>query len=135
MQPPRDDAMRPVQTGGSERRRHRRVSLSVPVLAKRMGMEERGVFETGETQDVSLAGVYFTTSAWRDVQPQEVLTVSIAVPREQSRDFPFSRLAGRGRVVRVGPADDATPKEPRLGIALEFAEDLTVLTAPPEHGW
>ena len=124
-----------MNTPGAERRRHRRVPLAVHVLAKRTAMGERGVFEAGEARDLSLAGVYFTTSAWRDVQPQEVLTVSIAVPRKQSRDFPFSRLAGRGRVVRVGPADDATPEEPRLGIALEFAEDLTVLTAPPEHGW
>ena len=124
-----------MQTPGSERRRHRRVPLSVHVLAKRTAAGEQGIFESGETKDVSLAGVYFTTPAWQDVQPQEVLTLSISVPREQSRDFPFSRLAGRGRVVRVDPQSGETPDERRVGIAVEFADDLTVLTAPPEHGW
>ena len=100
-----------------------------------MATGERGVFEPGETKDVSLAGVYFTTPAWQDVQPQEILTVSVSVPREQSRDFPFSRLAGRGRVVRVDALSGETPDERRLGIAVEFAEDLSILTAAPEHGW
>ena len=99
-------------------------------------MGERGVFETGETKDVSLAGVYFTTPAWQDVRPQELLTLSVSVPREQSRDFPFSRLVGRGRVVRVEPLHGEVPDAARrLGIAVEFADDLTVLSAPPEHGW
>ena len=133
--PQGDHKVNPVHTAGGERRRHRRVPLSVHVLAKRMGADERGVFESGETKDVSLAGVYFTTPAWQDVRPQEVLTVSVSVPREQSRDFPFSRLAGRGRVVRVDAVSGETPEERRLGLAVEFADDLTVLTAPPEHGW
>lgn len=124
-----------VNTPGSERRRHRRVPLSVHVLAKRTAMGERGVFEAGETKDVSLAGVYFTTPAWTDVQPQETLTISVSVPREQSRDFPFSRLAGRGRVVRVDRLPPQESEPPRVGVAVEFADDLTVLTAPPEHGW
>ena len=127
--------MTPVKTAGSERRRHRRVPLAVRVLAKRVRVGECGVFEAGQTTDVSLAGVYFTTAAWRDVQPQEMLTVSVSVPREQSRDFPFSRLAGRGRVVRVDPMGAAMPGSPQVGVAVEFADDLTVLSAAPEHGW
>lgn len=119
----------------SERRRYRRVPVTAHVLAKRMLTEQQSAFEAGVAKDVSLAGVYFTTSAWKSVQPQEVLTLSIAVPRQQTRDFPFSRLAGRGRVVRVDTMSGDTSKASRLGIALEFGDDLTVLTAAPEHGW
>ena len=118
-----------------ERRRYRRVPLEVQVLAKRTAPGEPSRFQPGVTQDVSLSGVYFTTPAWQQVQPQEVLTVSISVPREQSRDFPFSRLVGRGRVVRVQPVDGETADEQQLGIALEFGDDLTILAAAPEHGW
>ena len=124
-----------MQPSGSERRRHRRVSLSVNVLAKRVAAGDTGLFEEGTTTDVSLAGVYFTAPAWKDLRAQEVLTISISVPREQARDFPFSRLAGRGRVVRVDEVLGDTPQEKRLGVAVEFADNLTVLTAAPEHGW
>ena len=124
-----------MQPSGSERRRHRRVSLSVNVLAKRVASGDTGLFEEGTTTDVSLAGVYFTAPAWKDLRAQEVLTISISVPREQARDFPFSRLAGRGRVVRVDEVLGDTPQEKRLGVAVEFADNLTVLTAAPEHGW
>ena len=127
-----------VKIAPSERRRYRRIPLPVQVLAKRAQPGEPGEsdrFQSGLVQDVSLAGVYFTTPAWKRIEPQEMLTVSISVPREQSRDFPFSRLVGRGRVVRVQPVEGETPNTAQLGIALEFADDLTVLAAAPEHGW
>ena len=124
-----------MNSAGSERRRYRRVPLSVHVLARRSSTAGQGAFEAGETQDVSLGGMYFTTAAWRDVQPQDMLTLSVSVPRDHTRDFPFSRLAGRGRVVRVDRVRDHEPGPPQLGIAVEFADDLTMLTAAPEHGW
>ena len=119
----------------SERRRYRRIPLPVQVLAKRAQPGEPGEFQAGTAKDVSIAGVYFTTSAWTQVDPQEVMTVSISVPREQSRDFPFSRLVGRGRVVRVQPIKGETSDSSQLGVALEFGDDLTILAAAPEHGW
>ena len=120
---------------GAERRRYRRIPLRVRLLVKRTLSAQEGSSEPGETKDVSLAGVYFTTATWKQVQPHEVVTVSVAVPRDQTRDFPFSRLAGRARVVRVETIQGEMTGEPRLGVALEFGDDLTVLTAAPEHGW
>lgn len=115
---------------GSERRRARRVRLEVPLTIKpAQGRESEALKET--TKDVSLAGVYFETR-----QPgyavDGVHIVSVVIPEDSRRDFPFTRLAGGGRVVRVQelPAQEGEA-EGRKGVAMEFSHDTTILTAMP----
>ena len=117
---------------GIDRRRHRRIDLTVPILARRNGDGQEASFKEGVAKNLSLAGVYFTTAGWQELAEDEVMTISVSIPPEQVRHFPFSRLAGRGRVVRVEElAKVATSGPTMYGVALEFGEDLTVLTAAP----
>jgi hypothetical protein len=83
------------------------------------------------TKDLGLAGVYFETDAETGFAVDEVVMTSVAVPELQRRAFPFTRLAGRGRIVRV---QELPGGEKRIGIALEFGDDVTALTALPTRG-
>lgn len=118
----------------ADRRRDRRIQMALPMHARKIESDAPGHFREGVTKNISLAGVYFTTSAWPTIDQHESLMVSVAVPRERAREFPFSRLAGRGRVVRVEGLTNAPESGPRhYGVAVEFGDDLTVLTTTPEN--
>lgn len=107
-----------------ERRRHRRVELGVPILLRQTQDEtEATSFQEGLTKNISLAGVACRIPPHQAPSVGEAVVLSITIPYESRREFPFSRLAGRGRVVRVMTQE----------LAIEFADDLTVLTAAPER--
>lgn len=115
---------------GIDRRRERRVDLQVPIQVRRPGAAEPRPPEQGITMNVSLAGVYFQSQSGRSYAPNDVVVASVSIPDPQQREFPFSRLAGRSRVVRVDTLPDrAAGSGKRQGIALEFGEDLTILSA------
>ena len=121
-----------VQSGSTprsyDRRRWPRVKLAVPVQFGKgsWGKGELLYFTSGESSDVSTVGVRLTTSDPGPFIPGEVLAVSIAIPWELRRAFPFSRIVGAGRVVRVeeGPATEQG-KQQRL--AIEFYGDRTAI--------
>ena len=120
------------ETKGIDRRRHRRIDLTVPILARRNGEGTDAPFREGVAKNLSLAGIYFTTAGWKQLEADEIMTISVSIPVEKVRSFPFSRLAGRGRIVRVEELAKIASEGPTLyGVALEFGEDLTVLTAAP----
>ena len=82
------------------------------------------------TSNLSLAGAYFETEQPTGLTLNSQVMASVAIPEADRRAFPFTRLAGRGRIVRI---DELPPhdRSPRYGVALEFNEDLTTLTATP----
>ena len=113
-----------------ERRRGRRVPLQAPMVIRRVSDKPSTPVEE-VTKDISLAGVYFETEQDTYTVNDSMMT-SVAVPPSQTGAFPFKRLAGRSRVVRVQPLDVAIPSTRKCyGVALEFADDLTALTALP----
>lgn len=121
-----------MESGSVERRRARRVTLQAPLLIRRPGVHPAEAGEERAVGNVSLAGAYFETDR-SDYAVNEVVIASIAVPETERREFPFTRLAGRGRVVRVqalapGPASGGTP---HFGVAVEFRADVTALTTFP----
>ncbi len=118
-----------------ERRRGRRVSLEAPLLIRRVGVRELQPFKELVAKNVSLAGVYFETEGEDTYALNEFLMASVAIPETFRRDFPFTRLAGPSRVVRVKqlPWQEAEGKT-RFGIALEFGDKITALTASPSRG-
>lgn len=123
-----------MERGGIERRRGRRVSLEVeaPLLVWRAGAPPPRRTKELAAKNVSLSGVYFETDNSETYALDEVLITSVAIPESQRRDFPFTRLAGRSRVVRVNELSALEPDEQkRLGVALEFGNDVTALTATP----
>lgn len=124
-----------MEQASADRRRGRRVSLEAPLLVRRAGAGEPGPFTEQTAKNLSLAGVYFETEGNEPYAINETLITAVAIPEPERRAFPFTRLFGRSRVVRV----DEIPQPPaggakRYGVALEFSEDVTALTATPPRG-
>lgn len=123
-----------MERDGIERRRGRRVSLEVeaPLLVWRVGAPPPRRNTELAAKNVSLSGVYFEMDNSETYAVDEVLMTSVAIPESQRRNFPFTRLAGRSRVVRVNELSALKPDEKkRLGVALEFGNDVTALTGTP----
>jgi len=114
-----------------DHRRWRRVRLSLPAqLGKSLkGIKRKGGGlspHTGETRDLSPGGAYVTVNGVNPFARGELLKLSIAIPWESRHVFPFSRITGSSRVVRVEelPISD---EGRQTGVALEFCDDVTVL--------
>ena len=123
-----------MPSGGVERRRGQRASVQAPVVIRRLGPSGPGPTKEETATNVSLAGVYFETEDDQVYGMNEIVLTSIAIPPTQTRNFPFTRLAGRGRVVRVKESSgEGSSGTKRFGVALEFGEDLTALTALPSR--
>ena len=119
------------QGAGSERRRWPRVKLSAPVQFGKGsgGKGELLYFSAGQSSDIGSNGVLFTTNEPGPFTLGEVLALSIAIPWEARRKFPFSRIVGFGRVRRI--EEGAAIEEGGLRwVALEFCQnDITLLGA------
>ena len=115
-----------------ERRRGRRVDLEAPLVIRRLGVRESRSLTEQVTKNIGLGGVYFETDQAGGYGVNEMLMTSISILESQRREFPFTRLAGPTRVVRVNELSSSqTQGTKRFGIAIEFGNDLTILTATP----
>ena len=124
-----------MPAGSVERRRGRRVSLQAPLLIRRIGTREPEPFKEETISNISLAGVYFETEQADSYAPNDVVMTSVSVPESQRREFPFTRLAGRSRVVWVKALPQQGPESrKRFGVAIEFGHDVTALTTIPPRG-
>lgn len=117
-----------------DRRRGRRVSLQVPLQLRRSGSQGPESPQEHFTKNVSLAGVYFETDQAGALQENDLIFASVTIPETQRRQFPFTRVAGRSRVVRVSELPALSEGRKRIGVALEFGEHTTALTATPPRG-
>ena len=123
-----------MSQGSVEKRRGPRANVQAPLLVRRLGEGAPGSVKEETTRNISLAGVYFETEG-HGYAVNDVFMTSVSIPAAQTRDFPFTRLAGRSRVVRVKEyPQEGSGKGIRVGVALEFGEDLTALTAIPTRG-
>ena len=121
-----------MEHGHVERRRGKRIALETPILIRQTSQSEGQGFIEQHAKNVSLAGVYFETDGSNRYRVDDVLVASLSVPESQTKDFPFTRLAGKGRVVRVDAVSPASASpSSRTGIAIEFGQDLIALTALP----
>ncbi len=120
--------------GHLERRRSRRATVEAPVVIRRLDPSKPQVLKDHTTRDVSLAGLYFETEHGDRLSANDIILASIAIPEPQTRAFPFTRLSGRGRVVRVHELSTQDAERKRFGVAVEFMEDLTALSAIPRTG-
>lgn len=119
-----------MQLGRAERRRGRRADVQAPLMVKPATGSGGVPFQQETAQNVSLAGVYFETD--QPYRINDAVIASVSIPAAQTRSFPFTRLAGRSRVVRVNELPDSQAGgRRRFGVALEFGDDLTALTALP----
>ena len=97
-----------------EKRQHKRLDLSLPTVLRRISGAGKQDEQEGITLNVSYNGAYISDIETKNIKPRETLNMSLSVPRDDSRDFPFSRIIGKATVVRVE----------KQGLALEFAEDV-----------
>ena len=118
-----------------ERRRFRRAELDLPVSIRSLAQDGSADPVIGQIKDVSLAGVYCYVKSPCSLKPEEPVICSVTIPPEQQRVFPFSRLHGKGWVLRVGTvtrgrrAGESQTTEPLVGVAMAFAPDVTALGA------
>ena len=123
-----------MQQGSVERRRGRRIDLQAPLLIRRVGTNKPEPFKEQQTENLGLAGAYFETDE-DGFQVNEAVMTSVSIPESQRRGFPFTRLAGQGRIVRVKELTGLSGGgRKKYGIALEFGNDLTALTSIPSRG-
>ncbi len=101
----------------SERRKHKRVALSIPAKVTGPQDAQRVMLERASTVNISQGGAYFRTGDRPEISPGEKVNIHISIPRSEANIFPFSRLAGKAKVIRV-------EKE---GMALKFDDDLIFL--------
>ena len=115
----------------AERRRCRRMKLAVSVrLSTRTARDAGGVpWFGGESRDLNLEGAYVTVGECGFRTAGEDLTVSIQIPVEARPTFPFSRIVGPCRIVRVDRLAQGIEGKCQ-GLALEFCpNELTALGA------
>jgi len=92
----------------------------------RKGTAQEGLSEpvNAQSADLGPGGVYLQTNAEGSFAPGEFITVTIEVPWELRRGFPFSRIMATCRVIRVD--EPATPGAGK-GLALEFCSESTTM--------
>ena len=118
-----------------ERRRFRRAEMEISVTIRPAKTAAQGTAAVvGQVRDVSLAGVYCYVQPPCSLSAGDVVTCSVEIPPEASHAFPFSRVQGRGWVIRAeavnpGRREDDLPQggEPLVGVAISFAPDVTAL--------
>lgn len=114
-----------------EQRRERRVSFDAPLQVWKADQPRPQSLKSLLAKNVSLHGLYFETD--ESYAPNDILVTSVSIPESSLHTFPFTRLVGRSRVVRVNPL--STPGgsgPPQRGIALQFLDNMTVLTNIPD---
>lgn len=100
-----------------EKRRSKRIGLSLPMKLRRVTKEGKGEFIEGITSNVSYEGAHVINIDLKNIKPNDSLHITLSVPRDESRDFPFSRITGKARVVRAE----------NEACGLEFSEDISRL--------
>ena len=118
--------MRPA----TERRKHRRLELSVPVLFTVTSKTGTGITRTGVTRDVSPGGIFFRTESAQDIEPHQELTVKLVIPRQSDPAEATVSLSGEARVVRTErlalSPDALGSATERWGVAARFTSRPSV---------
>lgn len=118
-----------------ERRREKRVNVEVPFLIRHaLSSSNSDLFQERIAKNISLEGLYFEANKEEAYAVNDTVITSVPIPESQTRVFPFTRVAGRGRIVRINPlAGNESAGSMQYGIALEFYPDVTILTGMPSR--
>lgn len=100
-----------------EKRRYKRLDLSLPMKLRRITEEGKKEIMETVTSNVSYSGVCAADADLENLKLNDNLQITLSVPKDEARDFPFSRISGSARVVRLE----------RGACALEFSEDVSRL--------
>ena len=123
-----------MDRGSVDRRRGKRANLEVPLSIRRVEADRSKPFKEEVTKNISLVGLYFETEHGGAYSPDDVFMASASIPELHTREFPFTRVAGPSRVVRVSPLPGSGEGQAtRFGVALEFGQDVIALSALPRR--
>ena len=100
-----------------EKRRFKRIPMSLPMKLRWVTGSGKEELIEAATSNVSYNGAYLPDVNTKGIKPNDNLHITLSVPRDEARDFPFSRITGNARVIR---AENDT-------CALEFSEDVSRL--------
>jgi c-di-GMP-binding flagellar brake protein YcgR len=102
-----------------ERRRHRRLNISIPIKFRIQIPESPEVswVNSGVLRNISGGGFYFVSNDTPPLEPGQVRNFTIT-PTEEHSDFPGANfINGTSRVVRI---DSPKTGDHDIGVALEF---------------
>jgi len=114
----------------TERRKDRRLDLSLPVefvLAQAHGAP---LVRTGTTRNVSSGGLYFETERAKALDADSPISIKLAIPQRDENSGSMLALFGNARVCRVDPPAAGAPTEGRCGIAAQFSKRPNVQLWP-----
>ncbi len=97
-----------------EKRKHKRLDLSLPAKIRHISGNGKEDTRDAVTINISFNGAYIVNIKTQDLKADDKLGISLSVPRSDATNFPFSRLVGKARIVRVE----------KDGVALEFDRDM-----------
>ncbi len=97
-----------------EKRKFKRLELSLPVQLRQILSDGKEEVNNGVSSNISYSGVYIKDINAAGMMPGDNLNISILIPRAFAKEFPFSRLIGKAKIVRA-EGDSA---------ALEFDKDI-----------
>ena len=124
-----------MRQGRVEQRREQRLELKALLRVRRADAAASEDFTDAVTKNISLGGLYFEAEGDERYALHEPVTISVSIPKNESQAFPFTRLVGRSRVVRVETVpSEAGAGRQRRGVALEFGKEILVLTGIPRQG-
>ncbi len=107
-----------------ERRQQRRAELRAQVVIRGLAEAEPNQQPViGKVRNVSLSGVYAFVPATFSAPPGSPVAVSVSIPQESTRQFPFVRLLGKGWVVRIDKPDNRSHRRQTQAQAREAAHN------------
>lgn len=112
------------------KRKHRRTEFVEVEARVTIQDVQRKVLCYGRVKNIGLHGFYFHATTPIQIEREALLMFSVSISREAQKVFPFSRVVGKGRIVRIEHLSDRW--EDVVGIAVEFTRDVTAFAALPE---
>lgn len=85
----------------TEKRKFKRLGLSIPVKLRQALSDGKEKTSNCVSSNISYGGVYIKDINAAGVTPGDSLGISILIPRVFAKDFPFSRITGKAKVVRA----------------------------------
>jgi c-di-GMP-binding flagellar brake protein YcgR len=101
-----------------DRRRHERVNVSFPFVIRKLRAGAEEFRQEFIAKDISAAGLFFHAPRRFPFRPGDEVSVNISPPENVGDTFPFSRLFGKAKVVRI--EDLLVKGEGEVGVALGF---------------
>ncbi|MBW1917182.1 MAG: PilZ domain-containing protein [Deltaproteobacteria bacterium] len=109
-------------TSWFEKRRHQRLNVALPMVYKIINRGRKNYKEyKAVTKNISMGGIYFVCLVYQDLNINQILNITIELPRQAFNLPGTTILKTRGQVLRI----EEMPQRPYVfGVALKFLDTL-----------